>query len=158
MGKQCYYVSLPLQILQNDFPMSGRRFSSSDSSRAWSRNRPRRSPAGELALVGSSKGTEVSSHTHGPELARLALAGSYVSTLFQKVSWEFSTHRALAAAAKSLQSCPTVQPHRRQPTRLPCPWDSPSKSTRVGCHFLLHQSTWFIPNFKIFFPSKYEER
>ena len=32
---------------------------------------------------------------------------------------------AAAAAAKSLQSCPTVWPHRRQPTRLPRPWDSP---------------------------------
>ena len=41
-------------------------------------------------------------------------------------------------AAKSLQSCPTlVRPHRRQPTRLPRPWDSPGKNTRVGCHFLL---------------------
>ena len=40
-------------------------------------------------------------------------------------------------AAKSLQSCPTVQPHRRQPTRLPRPWDSPGKNTGVGCHFLL---------------------
>ena len=28
-------------------------------------------------------------------------------------------------------------PHRRQPTRLPCPWDSPGKKTGVGCHFLL---------------------
>ena len=28
-------------------------------------------------------------------------------------------------------------PHRRQPTRLPDPWDSPSKNTGVGCHFLL---------------------
>ena len=28
---------------------------------------------------------------------------------------------AAAAAAKSLQSCLTVQPHRWQPTRLPCP-------------------------------------
>ena len=27
--------------------------------------------------------------------------------------------------------------HRRQPTRLPCPWDSPGKSTGVGCHCLL---------------------
>ena len=27
--------------------------------------------------------------------------------------------------AKSLQSCPTVWPHRRQPTRLPRPWNSP---------------------------------
>ena len=28
-------------------------------------------------------------------------------------------------------------PHRWQPTRLPCPWDSSGKSTRVGCHRLL---------------------
>ena len=31
----------------------------------------------------------------------------------------------------------SVRPHRRQPTRLPHPWDSPGKNTRVGCHFLL---------------------
>ena len=31
----------------------------------------------------------------------------------------------------------SVRPHRRQPTRLLCPWDSPGKSTGVGCHFLL---------------------
>ena len=30
-----------------------------------------------------------------------------------------------------------VRPLRRQPTRLPCPWDSPGKNTGVGCHFLL---------------------
>ena len=29
-------------------------------------------------------------------------------------------------------------PHRRQPTRLPRPWDSPGKNTGVGCHFLVH--------------------
>ena len=28
-------------------------------------------------------------------------------------------------------------PHRRQPTRLPRPWDSPGKNTGVGCHFPL---------------------
>ena len=28
-------------------------------------------------------------------------------------------------------------PCRWQPTRLPCPWDSPGKHTGVGCHFLL---------------------
>ena len=32
----------------------------------------------------------------------------------------------------------SVRPHRRQPTRLPHPWDSPGKITGVGCHFL-HQ-------------------
>ena len=31
----------------------------------------------------------------------------------------------------------SVRPHRRQPTRLPRPWDSPCKNTGVGCHFLL---------------------
>ena len=30
----------------------------------------------------------------------------------------------------------SVRPHRRQPTRLPHPWDSPGKNTGVGCHFL----------------------
>ena len=30
-----------------------------------------------------------------------------------------------------------MRPHRRQPTRLLCPWDSPGKNSGVGCHFLL---------------------
>ena len=32
-----------------------------------------------------------------------------------------------------------MRPHRRQPTRLPRPWDSPGKSIGVGCHFLLQR-------------------
>ena len=40
----------------------------------------------------------------------------------------------------------SVRPHRRQPTRLPHPWDSLGKNTGVDCHFLLqcialHQTT-----------------
>ena len=31
----------------------------------------------------------------------------------------------------------SARPQRRQPTGLPRPWDSPGKSTGVGCHFLL---------------------
>ena len=31
----------------------------------------------------------------------------------------------------------SVRPRRRQPTRLPRPWDSPGKITGAGCHFLL---------------------
>ena len=31
----------------------------------------------------------------------------------------------------------SVWPHRRKPTRLPLPWDSPGKNPGVGCHFLL---------------------
>ena len=30
----------------------------------------------------------------------------------------------------------SVRPRRRQPTRLPHPWDSPGKNTGVGCYFL----------------------
>ena len=53
---------------------------------------------------------------------------------------EFSRqeYAAAAAAAKLLQVVSdSVRPHRRQPTRLPRPWDSPGKNTGVGCHFLL---------------------
>ena len=43
-----------------------------------------------------------------------------------------------AAAAKSLQSCPTLcDPIDGSPPGSPRPWDSPSKNTGVGCHFLL---------------------
>ena len=31
----------------------------------------------------------------------------------------------------------SVRPHRRQPTRLPHPWDSPGRNPGVGWHFLL---------------------
>ena len=30
-----------------------------------------------------------------------------------------------------------MQPHRRQPIRVPRTWDSPGKNNGVGCHFLL---------------------
>jgi len=55
-------------------------------------------------------------------------------------SWtdNLQTYSFPTSAAKSLQSCLTLcDPHRRQPTRLPHPWDSPGKNTGVGFHFLL---------------------
>ena len=51
--------------------------------------------------------------------------------------WPEDKSRAATATAKSLQPCPTLRPHRWQPTRLPRPWESPGKNTGVGCHFLL---------------------
>ena len=42
-----------------------------------------------------------------------------------------------AAAAKSLQSCPTLCNPRDGSPPGPRPWDSPGKNTGVGCHFLL---------------------
>ena len=62
---------------------------------------------------------------------------SYRTGFFSKVLSRSSQNTAAAAAAAPLQSCPTVRPHRQQPTRLCCPWDSPGKNTGVGCHFLL---------------------
>ena len=45
----------------------------------------------------------------------------------------------------------SVQPHRRQPTRLLRPWDSPGKTTGEGCHCLLREM--HISYYKLFFLS-----
>ena len=45
-------------------------------------------------------------------------------------------HEVLCCCVASVVS-DSVRPHRRQPTRLPHPWDSPGKNTGVGSHFLL---------------------
>ena len=47
-------------------------------------------------------------------------------------SWWFPNNWLCSVVSDS------VQPHRRQPSRLHHPWDSPVKNTGVGCHFLLH--------------------
>ena len=38
----------------------------------------------------------------------------------------------------------SVWPHRRQPTRLPRPWDSPGKNTGVGCHSFSNAWKWKV--------------
>ena len=40
----------------------------------------------------------------------------------------------------------SVRPHRQQPTRLLCPWDSPGKNTGVGCQRAGHK----FPFMKVF--------
>ena len=48
------------------------------------------------------------------------------------------THIYDCMCAKSLQLCVILlRPCRLWPARLPCPWDSPSKNTGVGCHAVL---------------------
>ena len=42
----------------------------------------------------------------------------------------------------------SVQPHRRQPTRLRRPWDSPSKNAGVGCHRV---PDWEWQHFRLLF-------
>ena len=70
-----------------------------------------------------------------------SLSGSSVHGILQVrilewVAISFSRGE-VTAAAKSLVVSDSVRPHRRQPTRLPRPWDSPGKNTGVGCQFLL---------------------
>ena len=65
-----------------------------------------------------------------------SLPFSFFPLLFLSFSYCWIS-RSAAAAAKSLHVSDSVRPRRRQPTRLPRPWDSPGKNTGVGCHFLL---------------------
>ena len=51
--------------------------------------------------------------------------------VFWKIKKFLNSSRKEYAAAKSLQSCPSL------PTRLPRTQDSPGKNAGVGCHFLL---------------------
>ena len=55
----------------------------------------------------------------------------------QRVRHDQATSLHFIAAAAVVSN--SVWPHRRQPTRLPCPWDSPGNNTGVGCHFLLQR-------------------
>ena len=50
-------------------------------------------------------------------------------------------NQSAAAAAVASVVSGSVRPHRWQPTRLPRPWDSPSKNTGVGFHFPLQCMT-----------------
>ena len=49
----------------------------------------------------------------------------------------FGVSKEIMSGAGSLQSCPSLWPYGLEPTRLPCPWDSPGKNTGVGCYALL---------------------
>ena len=49
----------------------------------------------------------------------------------------FTTSTTCCCCQVALAVSDSVQPHRWQPTRLPCPWDSPGRNMGVGCHFLL---------------------
>ena len=55
--------------------------------------------------------------------------------------WDLHPQRHLGSPYSimkvKVRSCPTLQAHGLQPTRLLHPWDSSGKSTGVGSHFLL---------------------
>ena len=79
-------------------------------------------------------------HPPTPDLPKNCLPRNWslVPKRLGTTAGERSSLAAAAAAAKSLQPCPTLcDPTEGSPPRLPHPWDSPGKNTGVGCHFLL---------------------
>ena len=57
--------------------------------------------------------------------------------VFKDPDWKTAVCRLLLLLLSRFSRVRSMGPHRRQPTRLPRPWDSPGKNTGVGCHFLL---------------------
>ena len=56
--------------------------------------------------------------------------------IFHSLLWSTQS-KACCCCCVTLVVSDSVRPHRQQPTRLLCPWNSPGKNTGVGCHFLL---------------------
>ena len=65
---------------------------------------------------------------------KATVAGEREKTNLATPGGRMGNHPATAAAAKSLQSCPTLCDPRYGSSPG---WDSPGKNTGVGCHFLL---------------------
>ena len=65
----------------------------------------------------------------------IKLTAPWILILTLKIFWR--TRKSCCCCWVASVVSDSVRPHRQQPTRLPCPWDSPGKSTGVGCPFLL---------------------
>ena len=74
----------------------------------------------------------VSSFSSTPLLQRLSLPHCIFLLPFSKIRYLCCCCCCVTSVVSD-----SMRPQRRQPTRLPCPWDSPGKNTGVGCHFLL---------------------
>ena len=62
--------------------------------------------------------------------------GNSPLSLFNVPKFQTKNTKQSACVCHSVMSY-SLQPHRLKSTRLLCPWNSPGKNTRVGCHFLL---------------------
>ena len=66
-----------------------------------------------------------------------SIPGILQARTLEWVAISFSNAWKWKVKVKSLSRVDSSRPHGLQPTRLLCPWDSPGKSTGVGCHCLL---------------------
>ena len=63
----------------------------------------------------------------------------YVSVVLSHLVWGHFVMAALCACSVASVMSDSLQPYGLLPTRLLCPWDSPSKNTGVCCHALLQR-------------------
>ena len=68
-------------------------------------------------------------------LGKSELSECYLKVFVAEINDQLVLLNSPAAAASLMSD--SVRPHRRQPTRLCRPWDSPGENTKVDCHFLL---------------------
>ena len=95
-----------------------------------------------IKVKSESEVTQLCPTLHSP--MDCSLPGSSANGIFQArvlewVAIAFSIRGCYCCCCCCIASVvsDSVRPHRRQPTRLPGPWDSPGKNTGVGCQFLL---------------------
>ena len=69
-----------------------------------------------------------------------AVPGTLQARTLEWVAISFSNAWKWKVKVKLLSLADSSRPHGLQPTRLLRPWDSPGKSTGVGCHCLLQLS------------------
>ena len=84
-------------------------------------------------------GSKLLKHQRNTSLSVEALASSFlVDILTQHHSQNpIASMKCCCCCQVASVVSNSVRPHRQQPIRLLCPWDSPGKNTGVGCHFLL---------------------
>ena len=78
-----------------------------------------------------------------------AIPGILLTRTLEWVAASFSNAGRWKVKVKSLSRVDSSRPHGLQPTRLRRPWDSPGKSTGVGCHCLLRPSSAEGSNFSL---------
>ena len=96
------------------------------------------------------------SDNHGKSFSKLGVEGIFLNV--QQISYLLvkceecpesqvqgqdghERHHLLWLLFSRMSRATLLQPHRLQPTRLLCPWDSPRKNTAVGCHFFSRRSS-----------------
>ena len=71
------------------------------------------------------------------DIGRIQLETLRPSFVSDPSDWDYPS-RCCCYCCWAAKLCPTLSPPQwLQPIRLLCPWDSPGKNTKVGCHFLL---------------------